>query len=198
MGKNITEIRRNLFHLVLGTLIVVLLYFGLIDVWVLAGVTVIGFMLSLRQKRKKVPVIDWFIRVFERESEQKEFPGRGSFYLLLGITLAVALFPEPIALASVVILTVGDSLSPLIAMKLGRIRHPLNREKVLDASAIGFFVAFLSATFFVSPAEAFIASYLAMIVESVDYLKGRRIEDNITIPLISGLSIVILRMFVLI
>ncbi len=191
-------IKRNIFHLFLGLAITLLLYFGFIDVWILAGVTVAGFIVSLTQRRKKVPVIEWFIRVFERDKEQDEFPGRGAFFMLLGITLAVALFPEPIALASVVILAVGDSLSPMIATKFGWMKHPLNKEKVLDASAIGFFIAFLSATFFVSPAESFIASYIAMFVESVDYLKGRRMEDNITIPLIAGLSIVVLRMFVLI
>jgi dolichol kinase len=198
MGRDSFEIKRNLFHLLLGAVIVILLYFGFIDVWILAGVTVVGFILSLRHRRKRVPLIDWFIQVFERQHEQEEFPGRGAFYMMLGITLAVALFPEPIALASVSILAVGDSLSPLIATRLGRIRHPLNREKVLDASAAGFFIAFMSATFFVSLAEAFIASYIAMFVESIDYLKGRKIEDNITIPLVAGLSIVILRMFVLI
>ncbi len=198
MRKNGREIKRNLFHMALGLSLVILLYLGLIDVWMLAGATAAGFVLSLVHRRKKVPVIDWFIRVFERDKERETFPGRGAFFMLFGATLAVALFPEDIALASVTILAVGDSLSPIISMKLGRFRHPLNREKVLDASALGFFVAFLCGTYFVSLAEAFIASYISMFVESADYIKGRRIEDNITIPLISGLSIVILRLFVLI
>jgi len=193
-----TGLERNLFHLGAGIVVVFLLYFGYIDAWVLAGITAAGFVISLAQKRKPVPVIDTLIRFFGRGEENGSFPGRGAVFMFFGMTLAAALFPEDIALASITILAVGDSLSPIIATRLNRIMHPLNREKVLDASTAGFFVAFLAGTFFVSLTESFIAAYIAMFVESVDYLKGRRIEDNITIPLVAGLSISVLRIFVLI
>lgn len=196
MDKRLLETRRNMFHLILGLFLVYMLYFSLINVYHIAAVTIIGFALSFTHRKRRISILEWFLVRFERNKD-KDFPGKGAFFFLVGTILALALFPEDIALASIVMLSVGDSLSPIIGTRFGRLRHPLSREKVLDASAVGFFVAFAVATMFVSPLEAFLAAFVSMIVESIDYLKGRRIEDNMTIPLAAGLTITILRIFIL-
>ncbi|MBN1897070.1 MAG: hypothetical protein JW789_05130 [Candidatus Aenigmarchaeota archaeon] len=196
MGRKLVETKRRIFHLILGLFMVFLLDQHIIGVYHLVAVTLIGFALSFLHRKRKIGIIEWILRHFGRKTEE-DFPGKGAFFLLVGIILAVSLFPEDIALASIVILSIGDSISPLIGTRFGKIKHPLSRDKVLDASAAGFFLAFMVATLFVSPLEAFIASFLSMMIESVDYVKGRRIEDNVTIPFIAGLSILVLRIFIL-
>jgi dolichol kinase len=193
MGNPNLETERNLFHLAMGLLIVLLIYFGLIDVWVMLWITVAGFFVSLLHRRRTVPVIGWFLRRLEREDVMESFPGAGAFFSFVGMLLSLAIFPRDIALASIIIFVVGDSVSPLVGIRFGRMRHPMSKEKALEGSAAGLTAAFLGAVLFVAPHEAFMASLVAMAVEAVDYVKGRRIEDNITMPLFSGITIMALR-----
>ncbi len=195
MVKISLETRRNLFHLVLGILIVAGIYFGLIDVWIMLAVVVVGFLLSAASRKRPVPIIHWFLQRFEREQDMTAgIPGRGALFFFVGLLLALALFEHNIVLASITIFVLADSVSPLIGVKVGRVKHPLSDKKFLEGSIAGFIFAFLGAMVFVSPLEALIASFFAVTVESVDMIKGRRIEDNITIPLVAGLTIAVLRM----
>ncbi len=195
MGKIALETRRNLFHLVLGICLVILLYFDLINVWIMLVVTLVGFLISMASRKRPVPLIHWFLLRFEREENMTTIPGRGALFFFLGLLLTMALFEHDIVMASIIIFVLADSLSPLIGIKVGRIRHPLSDKKFLEGSIAGFIFAFLGALLFVSPLEALLASFFAVTVEAIDSLKGRRIEDNITIPLVAGLTITLLRMF---
>ena len=49
---------------------------------------------------------------------------------------------------------------------------------------------------FVKPWEAMMASVVAMIVEGVDLkLFGERVDDNVVVPVVAGIVIVIMRFF---
>ena len=189
------ETRRNLFHLIIGILIVAGIYYMLIDVWVLLTVVVIGFLISAASRKRPLPLIHWFLRHFERQDDvDGGIPGRGALFFGVGLLLTMALFERYIVLASITIFILADSISPLVGVKIGKVRHPLSDEKFLEGSLAGFLVAFLGAMLFVSPLEAFLASLFAMIIEAIDFIKGRRIEDNITMPIVAGITILLLRM----
>ena len=194
MERMSLETRRNLFHLVLGIVIVSLIHYRLINVWAILTVTLTGFLIAIASRRRPVPVIEWFLRHFERDEDMESIPGRGALFIFVGFLLALSLFPLNIALASIIILSVGDSVSSIVGSNLGKVRHPLSNEKFLEGNITGFLFAFLGAMFFVSIPEAFMASLVAMVIEAVDVVKGRRIEDNITIPLAAGFVITLLRM----
>ena len=105
---------------------------------------------------------------------------------LIGALLAVILFEKDIALAAIIILALGDSFSRLIG-PFGKIKHPFNNTKFLEGVIAGIIAAFLGAILFVKPSEAIIASFFAMMLEGVNLRLGKfKIDDNITIPLIAG------------
>jgi len=187
------ETRRALFHIFTGLSVAGLLYAGIIDGWVILAVTVIGFILSSWSRKTRLPVIGWFLDKFEREEALSSFPGKGAFFAFVGFLLSVGLFQKDIALASIVILTLGDSVPILVGMKIGRIGHPFSDSKFLEGTIVGFIAAFFGAAFFVTVPEAFAASALAMVAEGIDTFKGRRIEDNITMPLVAGIMITTMR-----
>jgi dolichol kinase len=194
MVKISVETKRNLFHLVLGICIVALLYYNFINVWVMLAVVVVGFLLSMASRWRPVPIIHWFLIRFEREENMTSIPGRGALFFFVGLLIAMALFSHDVVLASATIFVLADSISPLIGVKVGRVPHPLSDKKFIEGSIGGFIFAFLGAMIFVSPVEALLATFFAVVVEAIDCVKGKRIEDNITIPLVAGITITLLRM----
>jgi dolichol kinase len=187
------EARRNLFHLGFGMLIVAGLYYDVIGVWALVAIVAVGFAASMASRKRRIPFIGWFLERFERREDLETFPGRGAFFATLGFLLAVALFEKDIALAAITIFVLGDSLGYFFGVRIGRIRHPLSDRKFLEGSMAGFLFAFLGASLFVTPAEALVASLVAMTMEAVDFVKGKRIEDNVTIPLFAGAAVTLMR-----
>jgi phytol kinase len=193
MERMSLETKRNLFHLVTGICIVCLLHFRIIDLWIVLGGTVMGFLISMVHRKREVPVIGWFLRTFDRQEDIASIPGRGALFFAIGFLLVLALFPRDMALASITIFVLGDSISPLVGMHAGRIPHPLSEKKFVEGNIAGFLFAFAGAMLFVPIPEAFVASALSMAVEAVDTVKGRRIEDNVTIPLVAGLAMAAMR-----
>jgi len=194
MERMSLENGRKLFHLTLGIFITALLYFDIIDVWIILPITLAGFLVSAIKRRKRMPITEWFLRRFEREENIATMPGKGALYFFVGLLLVLALFPKDVALASVIIFSIGDSIATMVGMRVGRIKHPLSSTKFLEGSAAGFVWALLGALLFVPPLEALAASFFAMAVEGIDFIKGRRVEDNITVPLVAGVTIMIMRM----
>jgi len=189
MDKTGFETRRNTLHLLFGLATVALVYAGVFSAPVLLAIVLAGLVISPASRNRKVPVISWFIDRFERDEVKDSFPGKGTIYFFMGSLIAVAVFPRAAALAAITILAIGDSVSPIVGMRTRRIKHPISRAKFLEGSAAGFLLAFAGASLFVPMAQALAATFAAFIIEGVDYVRGVRIEDNITIPFFAGLVI---------
>lgn len=188
------EFRRQAFHIVMGLLIVFLLAVEVFNAWTLLWILLVGIAISLISMKKDIPGISWLLSIFERESELKRFPGKGTITFFIGALLSVLLFQKDIALASITILTLGDSFSHLIGKYYGRIKHPLNNVKLLEGTIAGIFFAAIGAVFFVTFYEAVAASAVAIFSEAVEIkIRKTKVDDNLTIPLIAGLVIVIMR-----
>ncbi len=119
---------------------------------------------------------EFFFR-FEREDAKNPFTGAMFFYI--GCTIAFIFFPFPIASAACIMLAVGDSLSTLVGKKFGK--HKIGR-KTFEGSLACFFGSFLAGIFFVNP----VLSLAGAIASSLTEL-GSRIDDNLTIPVVSGM-----------
>jgi len=191
------EIKRQLFHLVLGVFTVALLHYGLITPLIMLIGIIKGLIISLFAKKYRIPVVSWFLDEFERKEDMKILPGRGAIYYAIGCFLAVYLFPKDIAIAAILILAFGDSISHLFGAHYGRIRHPLNDKKFLEGTLFGFLASFAISLFFVNLPEAFFASLAAMIVEAIEIKIGANtINDNLLMPLVSGIAISVVRILV--
>jgi len=176
------EIKRQFFHASFGIAAVTLLYFEILGLLFFLILFLIGIIVSIVYNRRKIKVIKWFLDKFDREGV---YPGQGALTFLLAIVLSLLLFEKNVALASLMILSLGDSFSHL--GKFGKIKHPFNNKKFIEGVVLGILVGWLGAFFFVSSLVAFFGSSVAMLFESFEInILSRRIDDNIIIPLVAG------------
>ena len=192
------ELKRQIFHLLLGIATIILLSYNIINAWIIFIILLAGIIVSLLSKNFKIPVVYWLLNQFEREAEFKKFPGKGSMFFCAGVLLTIMLFPQDIAFASIIILALGDSVSHLFGMYVGRTKGIFgSKTKTIEDSIAGIFVAFLGALFFVIWYEALLAAVVAMIAEAVELdMNKHRVDDNIIVPLAAGTSLYVLRMFI--
>jgi dolichol kinase len=186
------ELRRQIFHIFLGLAIIFLYYVGLINAFILFLIIIAIALGSYISTKADIPVISWFLDKFERSDYRKRFPAFGMLTFFIGSFFAVSLFPKNVALASIIVLTLGDSISILVGKKFGKLKHPLSKDKLLEGTLAGILFAFFGAMLFVNPFEALIASFFGMFIEVIDF-KYFNINDNILIPLAAGFAIFIFR-----
>ena len=129
-----------------------------------------------------------------RSHERRKITATG--YYLISASLSVLLFEKELAIACLSFLVLGDMFAALVGMQWGRTK--IIAKKSLEGSlaclgiclAIGLFVAWL---FHFNPRIIFIGAFTATVVE----LLPLGIDDNLTIPLISGLVMQLLIHFML-
>jgi len=110
-------------------------------------------------------------------------------FFAAGIMLALIMFPSSVGYASIAIFTLGDGFATLFGKKLGRHVFPYNKGKKIEGTLFGFLFAWLGATLFiVCPLKALIGAAVGMLVETLP----TPVSDNLTIPLISGLTLLMI------
>jgi len=109
-------------------------------------------------------------------------------FFALGIVLALVAFPIPVGYAAITIFTLGDGFATLFGRKLGRHVFPYNRGKMIEGTLFGFLFAFAGAWLFAGPLKALVGAAVGMIVETLP----APISDNLTIPLVSGLVLMVI------
>lgn len=102
--------------------------------------------------------------------------------------LTLLLLPEPINYASITIFALGDGTATLFGRKLGKKVFPFNKSKRIEGTFFGFIFALLGALFLVNPLAALIGAAVGMFMEALP----SPISDNLTIPLASGLALMLL------
>lgn len=200
------EWNRQLFHIFLGIAIVVMLMYGFIgkdfslfNVKIIyadiLSLIIVGIALSFLSRKIKIPVIYSLLKKFERREELRKFPGKGVIFYFIGVYISLLLFPKDIAMASIMVLALGDSVSHLFGLHFGRIKHPLSKTKFLEGTIAGFAAGFIGALAFAKPLEAFLASLAAMIVEAVAIRIGtKQVDDNVVVPFVAGSAIWLIRL----
>ncbi|MBA4336562.1 hypothetical protein C0416_02185 [bacterium] len=189
------ELRRQVMHLCTGAAIVLLLKLQLMSTQILFAATFVGGILVLLARKIQVPFIHDLLKFFERPHHMARFPGRGSFFLVLGAALATLIFTPQIAMAAIMIMAVGDSVTNIVGRHFGKILNPFNAKKNIEGTATAIICATLAALFFVPFWPAFIASLVSMAIESIDLgLKRFQIEidDNVMIPLVAGVVMTVM------
>lgn len=189
------EWNRQLFHIFLGIAIVVLLMFGFINKEMILALIIAGLIFSYLSKKTRIPVIYNLLRLFERKEDIEGFPGKGIIFYFIGIYIALLLFPKDIAMASIMVLALGDSVSHLYGLHYGKTRHPFSKTKFLEGTIAGFIAGFIGALVFARWYEAFFASLVAMIVEAIEIKIGaRQVDDNLIVPFVAGAVVWMIRL----
>lgn len=191
--KNILETRRQILHAFFGTLLAFTIYFTGRQAYVSLFALMLFSSITLSyliKKQKRLPVISWILKTFEREKDIRDWPLKGTVFFIMGTLLASLIFSKEAAFVAVLMLAIGDSASTLIGRPLGSRKHFHNPRKTIEGTLAGSFAAFIAAAFFVPLAIAAVGAVVFGIVESFDF-KDRHMyfDDNIIVPLAVGLAI---------
>ncbi len=145
------ELRRQLMHIFVGVFAVVLLHFEILSAWSVFLLIIVGILVSLLSKRTRLPFFSYFLDKFEREEDLQTFPGKGMIFLFIGILLVLKLFDKNIALAAIMILALGDSVSHIFGAQFGKLKNIINGDgkKLLEGTLAGTVMGFLGAVIFV-------------------------------------------------
>lgn len=198
------EVYRKLTHL--GALIIPIGYYFvvkslLLTVLILLPVTLICIIIdNLRMRHQAIRKP--FLQIFGPLLREQEVDTlTGASYLLASSILTIAIFPKMIAFFAISYLTVGDAVASIIGIKWGK-RKIFGTEKTLEGF-LGFFISctvyglifyysYFRNLYNSNPENLLITIIIgalaAAIIEAVDL----HINDNITIPILSGLVMSIL------
>lgn len=175
------EFRRQLLHIFFGLFLVTMLYFNIFNLYWMFAILIAGMVCSELCKRTRVPIASWVMDRFEREGNRKSFPGKGPIYFMIGSIIVLVLFSRDIALASMVILAIGDGLSHIFGKLLSRKRYKY--FKSVKGTVFSIIPAILGAFIFVSFVPAVIGGAVSMLFESLKI----EIEDNLYLPIIAAI-----------
>eukprot|EP01111_Echinosteliopsis_oligospora_P011236 TRINITY_DN3656_c0_g1_i1.p1 TRINITY_DN3656_c0_g1~~TRINITY_DN3656_c0_g1_i1.p1 ORF type:complete len:266 (-),score=31.23 TRINITY_DN3656_c0_g1_i1:50-847(-) len=121
-----------------------------------------------------------------REKERHNFTG--SFFYLLGSTISVIFFSPPVAVCGILFLIIGDFMAALVGISFGRIKIG---RKSLEGSVACFISCFMICLVFLWQVKWVeqIAFWGALAATLTELLNPSFIDDNLSIPCISGLVI---------
>jgi dolichol kinase len=190
------EFGRQILHILIGLIAILLIYFNILSEWSIFLLIIVGILTSFLVKRVRLPFFSFFLDNFEREHQKTEFPGKGMIFFFIGVLLVLKLFSKDIALAAIMILTLGDSVSHLIGERFGQIKNIFNEsgKKLLEGTLAGTLAGFLGAILFVPVTEALFGSFIAMTAEVVQIdFNENTIDDNLVVPLVAGTVMLLVR-----
>ena len=111
----------------------------------------------------------------------------GATYILLSVCLTVALYDKPIAIAALAFVIVGDSLAAVVGRRIGR--HKVGNKSIEGSAAclLGTVIVAVLVPELLLPVGLF-GAVTATIFEAFPL----GIDDNITVPILAGLSMTLL------
>jgi dolichol kinase len=179
------EFRRKAFHLLFGTLILLLIYYtGITTSFIFVGIcTILGIMLSFAIVHGyKIPFFKKMAEESERIEERK-FPGKAAVYFFVSALIIMFIFRDnpTLVLAAISVQVYADTAAALIGIKYGE--HKLFRRKTWEGSIACLIVAAICINLFYPLQIALIAAIAATIIELLP------MDDNMWVPLISAVTI---------
>jgi dolichol kinase len=157
--------------------------------WVMIPIAVTMILLDISRLR------DWFFwnrfgaffigKIIRGHEQHGDFTGAS--YILLAFCSTIALFDKPIAIAAMAFIIVGDSFAAIVGRKFGhhRFRGGKSYEGSLACLVGTLIVAALVPS--ISMQIGVLGAVIATITEAVPW----SIDDNVTVPLLSGLTMTI-------
>ncbi len=178
------ELRRKSVHLI-GLIVPIFYLFierhqAVIAVGALVVIALLIELLKFRWPSFRVVFYEVFTPLLR--SHERNGAVTGATYFLIGVFLPILLFPKILAIVCIFFMILGDMAAALIGKKWGRTK--LFSRKSLEGSLACFLVCILIALVKFNPAVAVIGALVATMVEVLP----TKIDDNLTMPLFSGLA----------
>ncbi len=136
-----------------------------------------------------------FMKPFMRESERNSLSGF-PFYAL-GAAISLLLFSEKIAILSILFLIFSDPISSFFGILYGKDKVIANKS--VQGCVAGFLVCysltFLYGSYFYKPGiDLLLFSIIAGAIGTISELCSVVIDDNLTIPVLSGLGLSVINL----
>ncbi len=186
------ELLRKTIHLSANSLIpLAYLFLNIPKIWmaILIGIASVVFvMIDIRRTRNS-----WLSKIFAKlfnsmlRSHELEGKLTGASYVLIGSFISIAIFPKEIAVLALLFTAIGDTAAALYGRKFGKLRI---WNKTLEGSIAGLIACTIIALFFpqIPNIIKFSGAFAAMFIE----LLPINIDDNLRIPLFSGIVMYII------
>ena len=165
---------------------------------ILFSVAMAGFLFdAIRLKNQNINnVAVKFMGPFMRESETTGFSGL-PFYAL-GTSISLFFFPEKIAVLSIIFLIFADPISSIFGIKFGR--DKILPNKSLQGTVAGFITCYVvTIVYCLGTAGAdfnlLIFALLAGVIGACSELLSVFVDDNLTVPVVSGLGLTFINLF---
>jgi dolichol kinase len=198
------HILRKLWHILTGSLgLFIFMNSGESQrfwAFLILGIAISGFLIDFA--RNKVPTFNKvFIRAvgpLMRRSEREGVSGL-PFYAL-GVSLSLFFYSRDIAIVSTMFLVFSDPLSSFFGVLYGK--DKILPNKSLQGAVAGFFTCYLIALFYGMNSTTLgthllvFAVVAGVIGAASELISALNIDDNLTIPVLSGLGMTILNNFV--
>jgi len=175
------ELRRQLLHMGFGIVLITLLYFGILNIYLMIGGLTLALILSRLCTMTQIPIASWVMDRFERKEFRHKFPGKGPIFFMMGSIVVLYFFPLHIALAAMVILSVGDAVSHIAGKLLSR--RSYKYLKSVEGTAVAIVASFFGVLIFVNFAAALVGVSVSLLFE--DLKLG--IEDNLFLPIVAAI-----------
>jgi len=185
-SRNVSrETKRKVFHLVFGTLILLLIYFAGINAsFIVIGIcTIIGTFLSLAIARGyKLPFLTKLVVGVERTTEKK-FPGKAAIYFFISALVIMFIFHDTplIVLAALSVQVYADTAAAIMGQRYGKTKILMN--KTYKGSFACFVIAAICVSVFYPIHITLITALIAAIIELIP------IDDNLWVPLFAASAI---------
>ena len=157
---------------------------------VLVPLTVIALIIDVvrLEHRTSKRIFLNLVGILLRKHEFDNFTG--ATYMMISALMCIGFFPAEIAVASLAFLAIGDTLAALVGIPYGK-RKLFNTAKSLEGSLACFIGCFVFGLLFLGPVVALAGAVTATIAE----FSRIPIDDNIKIPIASGLVMSFVNMF---
>jgi len=156
---------------------------------IMIPIAVAMFLIDVSRLRQWAFWQNFAVKIGGRMVRGRELAGdfTGATYILLSVCFTVALYSRPIAVAALTFIIVGDTFAALVGRKFGR--HRFGRKSIEGS------LACLVGTLIAAPLIPGISLPVALVgavVATVTEALSDKIDDNISVPIVSGLAMTLL------
>lgn len=130
----------------------------------------------------------WFLLLFQAAMRPgEEHRPTGATYYVLACWLTIFMFERTVAVAALLILACADTAASVVGQAVGGYR--IGKTKTLAGTVAFLITACLVTLPFFSPTTSLAGAFVAAVTECLSL----PVDDNVTIPLASGISFTLLR-----
>lgn len=178
-------------------------FFGVMTMFVLARVMVhrhaviftvtgsalmIGFDLARLKAPRLNRFFNWIFKGVLRECERHRLAG--STFMMIGVTIVVCAFPQPVVLQTLLMFSVADPLASYFGIRFGR--EKLIGQKTLEGALAAFAACFIVSLLFYFTMDLmrerlFIVCLLSgLIGAGAELVPVGRFDDNLVFPVVTA------------